>query len=225
MSLSQNTTSKRSIPDAGKGGGSVVPSCDDGTLEWVIKHSSGLCISAEPTGQGGSPAMKPCSAGSREQQWMLESNGNLHAEFADNKLCLAVQNWEGPAVTSPLISPKTNLVCEKSSTQPKSLPLQATLQSSPGLKKSTLLPLQSYASPPSSRKNENPTRKNLYMAQTSTGWRIIDPAPQSRFKIAVAEQDVKVLSKPKSISKSSFLAWLISWSWKSSISFLCASFS
>lgn len=105
------------------------------------------------------------------------------------------------AVTSPLISPKTNLVCEKSSTQPKSLPLQATLQSSPGLKKSTLLPLQSYASPPSSRKNENPTRKNLYMAQTSTGWRIIDPAPQSRFKIAVAEQDVKVLSKPKSISK------------------------
>ena len=30
-----------------------------------------------------------CVSG-REQQWILESNGNLHAEFADNKLCLAV---------------------------------------------------------------------------------------------------------------------------------------
>ena len=28
-----------------------------------IKHSSGLCVSAEPSGQGGSPAMKPCSSG------------------------------------------------------------------------------------------------------------------------------------------------------------------
>ena len=63
-----------------------------------IKHSSGLCISAEPSGQGGSPAMKPCSSGSREQQWVLESNGNLHAAVADNKLCLAVENGEGPAV-------------------------------------------------------------------------------------------------------------------------------
>jgi hypothetical protein len=28
-----------------------------------VKHSSGLCVSAEPSGQGGSPAMKPCSSG------------------------------------------------------------------------------------------------------------------------------------------------------------------
>eukprot|EP01051_Picozoa_sp_SAG22_P002154 SAG22_NODE_94_length_20824_cov_230.693718_15_plen_545_part_00 len=128
-----------------------------------VRHASGVCIDAAPTGQGGAAVLKPCSPvsgkalssccastvflsktvpfhavllsqGSRTQQFVLESNGNLHAQvsaisckalsslvvslellskavpclavwsvlsslqYADNKLCLAVQNWEGPAV-------------------------------------------------------------------------------------------------------------------------------
>jgi len=46
-----------------------------------VKHSSGVCIDAAPTGQGGEAVLKPCSAGSRTQQFVLESNGNLHAQY------------------------------------------------------------------------------------------------------------------------------------------------
>lgn len=65
-----------------------------------IKHAaSGLCVDAGAGGnQGSTVGIKPCSTTTASQQFVLESNGNLHVAMADGKRCLAVKNWEGPEV-------------------------------------------------------------------------------------------------------------------------------
>ena len=47
-----------------------------------VRHASGHCIDAAPSGQGGAAVLKACSPGSRTQQFVLESNGNLHAQVS-----------------------------------------------------------------------------------------------------------------------------------------------
>eukprot|EP01047_Picozoa_sp_COSAG01_P068476 COSAG01_NODE_9906_length_2304_cov_2.481633_1_plen_350_part_00 len=62
-----------------------------------VKHvPSGQCIEGA-TGQGNVVTMSPCQAGNAAQSFVLESNGNLHLK-QPAKMCIAVQNWEGPTV-------------------------------------------------------------------------------------------------------------------------------
>lgn len=68
-----------------------------------IKHEpSGLCIDAADGGaekQGTEFDLVPCNGGD-SQSFVLEANGNLHAAKTPNKLCLAIENFEGAGVVS-----------------------------------------------------------------------------------------------------------------------------
>lgn len=59
---------------------------------------TGLCVDATGASQGAQLMLKACS-GAAEQSFVLEANGNLHGA-AGSKMCLAMENWEGPGVVA-----------------------------------------------------------------------------------------------------------------------------